>query len=314
MRAVLYAPPQSRPFLLSRLSEIAGLDLVNATSLEDATAGLDGADAIILPQSHLVGPLAASIAAAPDLKWVQLLNAGYERVRKEMLPPGVVLTNAGEGLAPAVAEQALALLLALARRIPASLKSQSEGIWEKGARQGMLTLRGRTVAVVGLGPIGREVARLLAAFGADVVGLSRHGLPQPGIAEVRTIDQLADVVGRSDAAVSVLPHNPGTEGLFDAALFARCRPGLLLVNVGRGSAIVTADLLAALESGQISGAGLDVTDPEPLPPGHPLWSARNVIVTPHVAGGDGSRGVAELVGRNVERFIAGEQPLSPIVL
>jgi len=314
MRLVLYAPSLSRSLLQHRLSAIAGLDLVVVGSAEEASAALETASAIVLPQNLAAGELSPHIAAAPKLRWVQLLNAGYEDMRRGMVPPAALVTTGGEGLAPAVAEHALTLLLALSRRLPACLAAQAAGHWDGDIREQMTSLYARTIIVAGLGPIGLQIARLLQTLGADVIGMSRSGEPRPGIAQVHAIGELGEQVGRADALVAVMPQNDASRGLFDAALFARCKPGMLFVNVGRGSAVVTQDLVAALHAGRLGGAGLDVTDPEPLEPGHPLWTAPNLIVSPHVAGGDGYRHLAEFIGRNVERFLAGETPAGAVSL
>jgi phosphoglycerate dehydrogenase-like enzyme len=175
----------------------------------------------------------------------------------------------------------------------------------------MGTLEGLTAAIVGYGSIGRAFARLAKAFGMRVVGLSRSARPDGLADEVRPAGELAAVLGRADVVVVAAPHSAETDRMIGAAQLAACRRGAILINLARGGLVDQQALVAALRSGQLGGAGLDVTDPEPLPAGDPLWDCPNVLVTPHVAGSSGHVGRARLaafVSGNVARFVADEPP------
>ena len=168
--------------------------------------------------------------------------------------------------------------------------------------------------VAGLGGIGMEVARLGAALGMQVSGTRNSSRNAPEFVQyVGLAHELQDLAAEADVIVNALPLTEGTKRLFDSEFFAATKPGAMFINVGRGSTVVTDDLLAALESGQISSAGLDVTDPEPLPADSPLWDRSDVIITPHVAGRGGERerhGV--LLIENLRRYIAGEKLLNVV--
>jgi phosphoglycerate dehydrogenase-like enzyme len=167
-----------------------------------------------------------------------------------------------------------------------------------------------TIVVVGLGPIGREIARILRAFGARVIGVTRRGLPDPSADEVVAAGALRDVLPRADAIVIAAPLDESTRNLIDARALAACRKTAVLVNVARGGIVEPRALETALRSFAIAGAGLDVTDPEPLPPNDPLWDAPNLIVSPHCAGASGAASgerLADLVCANLARFMRGEK-------
>jgi phosphoglycerate dehydrogenase-like enzyme len=167
-----------------------------------------------------------------------------------------------------------------------------------------------TVIVIGLGPIGREIARILRAFGARVIGVTRSGLPDATADDVVPASALRDVLPRADAIVIAAPYDETTRHLIGAPELAVCKKSAVLVNVARGGIVEPRALEAALRSGAIAGAGLDVTDPEPLPPNDSLWDAPNLIVTPHCAGASGAASgerLTDLVCANLARFMRGEK-------
>jgi phosphoglycerate dehydrogenase-like enzyme len=299
---------------LARLREVAsGVEIVagldRTTALEHA-ARAHGADA------HLLTP--EFLAAADRLAWVQSWSAGVERYLA--LPgfaerEGLVFTNAKGVHGPVIAEHVFALLLHLTRRLDALGDAHDAGRWERGASAGATSLSGRTLLVAGLGGIGTEVARRGHAFGMTVLGTVRTlREPPPFVDELGTGADLDALLARADVLVVCLPLTDETRGLFDAERLARLRPGAFVVNIARGAILDTDALLAALDSGHLAGAGLDVTDPEPLPAGHPLWGRDDVLVTPHVAGRAGLTGArrAALIAENLRRFGAGE-PLLNVV-
>jgi phosphoglycerate dehydrogenase-like enzyme len=252
---------------------------------------------------------------APRLRWVQLPTMGYDPVELHGVPHGVTVTSAGDAYAPTVAEHAVAMLLALLRHIPESVRNAAAGNWDQSSARQIGTLHGATVAVVGFGNIGRDVALRLHGFGARIIAVTRSGRADPLADEVATSDALLDVLARSDAVVLAVPLNAHTRHLIDARALAALRPHALVVNIARGGVIDHTALHAALAEGRLGGAGLDVTEPEPLPPDSPLWSLPNVLITPHVAGYGGDvapRRILALVERNLTNFTAGRPLESPV--
>jgi phosphoglycerate dehydrogenase-like enzyme len=223
--------------------------------------------------------------------------------------------NAGEAYGPAVATHAIALLLALHRRIPAVLADQARHAWERGFVP-LLTIPSlSTIVVIGFGPIGREIGRVSRALGARVVAVTRHGRPDAGADEVVAASELLRVLPRADAVMIAASYDESTHHLINARTLGLCKKSLILVNIARGAIVDTRTLNTALRDGSIAGAGLDVTDPEPLPPDNPLWDAPNLIITPHCSGACGPAAgdrLADLACDNLDRFIA-DTPLKHIV-
>ncbi|WP_280397398.1 D-isomer specific 2-hydroxyacid dehydrogenase family protein [Nocardia carnea] len=250
----------------------------------------------------------------PDaVRWVQLPSAGVE----PWLAAGLVddrrtWTSAAGAYAGNVAEHAVMLLLAGVR----GLAEQSRAVsWRKAEFDPRVgTLRGTTVAIVGCGGIGRAMIPLLTAFGAEVLAVNRSGTAVPGAAETVPASRTGEVWSRADHFVIAAPATAETAHLVDAETLALMKSTAWIVNVARGSLIDTEALVNALRDNTIGGAALDVTDPEPLPEGHPLWSLPNAIVTPHIANpATGlTRALADHVAANIERFAAG-QPLLAVI-
>ena len=258
------------------------------------------------------------VAAATRLVWIQIAWAGAEScLRVPRVGNGeVLLTNMQKMSSPVIGEHAIAMALALARALPVFAKQmQSDeraGLY--AARSGMMPLAGKTMLVVGLGGIGTEAARRGAALGMRVIGTRNSSREGPEFVEyVGLADELLVLAGQADVIVNALPLTSTTRGLLDQKFFDATRKGVLFVNVGRGATVNTDALVAALKSGQVGGAGLDVTEPEPLPADHPLWEFENVIITPHVAGYGGERERhMTLLRENLRRYAAGD-PLLNVV-
>ena len=270
---------------------------------------LDDAEAIVWSR----GPDTFPHRLPETVRWVQLPSAGIE----PWISAGIVdnrraWTSAAGAYAGNVAEHAVMLLLAGVRALSGQVRATS---WRKTQFDPEVgTLKGSTVAIVGCGGIGRAMIPVLTALGADVLAVTRSGAPVPGAAETLAARHTVEVWSRGDHFVLAAPATAATTHLVDAAALARMKEAAWIVNVARGSLIDTDALVAALANGAIGGAALDVTDPEPLPDGHPLWSLPNAIVTPHVANPE-SRLTAQLadhVSANVERFAAGRPLLAPI--
>ena len=251
------------------------------------------------------------LATAPRLGWLQTGGAGVEGMPlRELAARGIVVTNASGVHAINIGEHVLAMMLAFARGLPRLIRAQSERRWrDEATRDEVFELHGQTLALVGLGDIGLAVAERAAAFGMRTIGVRRRaeGERPAAVDEVLPLEQLDDALGQADHVVISLPLTERTRGLFGAEQLAATKPGAYLYNVGRGAVVDTGALVEALETGQLGGAGLDVVDPEPLPPDSPLWGMANVLITAHTSGATPrywDRGI-EIVEANIERYRAG---------
>jgi phosphoglycerate dehydrogenase-like enzyme len=205
---------------------------------------------------------------------------------------------------------AVAFLLAFARRFDHYLPQRR---WQRGP--GMINLPAQTVLIVGVGGAGGAAARFCAAFGVRVLGIDpRVTVPPAGMAEIDTPDRLDERLGEADFVILTTPETPLTLGMFNAGRFSRMKRGAYFINIARGRCVVTGDLIAALRSGRLAGAGLDVADPEPLAPDNPLWGMPNVLITPHVAilGTPYRQKWEAILLENCRRFAA-NQPLLNVV-
>jgi phosphoglycerate dehydrogenase-like enzyme len=239
----------------------------------DLTA--DALDAEIMVVTHTgVDQATALMHRLPRLRLVQTLTAGTD-VWRGRIPPGVLLSNASGANGGSTAEWVLAALLAVLREIPTSVGDQAAGRWNSRVTD---TLDGKRVLILGAGDVGRNARARLIPFGARVTMVARR--PRPGVA---SIDTVGDLLADHDVVVAALPLTPGSHHLVDAQFLAALPDGCVLVNASRGEVVDTAALLAELHSGRLRAA-LDVTDPEPLPPGHPLWHAPGLLITPHLGG------------------------------
>ena len=260
-------------------------------------------------------PSDAMLDAMPGLRWIQLPSAGADRyVGNARLKDDVALTTASGVFGVAGAEHALALLFSVARGVHQHVANTLDRRWQKP--ESSFEVFESTIAVFGLGSIGSETARRLSCLGARVIGVRRTvtSTVPAYLAELHSIEAARAVVERCDAVVLAMPGTPETAGVFNRELIEAMKPGSILVNVGRGTAVDQDALIDALETGHVRGAGLDVTEPEPLPPEHPLWSAPNVIIASHsmnVFGRKNERRFSLLAG-NLERFVR-DEPLLNLV-
>lgn len=259
--------------------------------------------------------------SASQLRWIQAPSAGVGHLLfPELVASPVILTNARGVHAEPMAEHVMAMMLALVRKIHRARDYQGAGQWaqdELWKEEPLLDeIGGRTLGIVGLGAIGQALALRAHAFGMRVIGLRRHmgGELPPGVHQARGPDQLAWLLSQSDFVANCLPSTPKTKHLFGADAFAAMKPGAYLFNVGRGSTIEEAAMIEALRAGRLAGAGLDVTDEEPLPASSPLYRMPQVLLTFHIAGA--SRRfwdrAARLFEDNVERYLDG-RPLLNLV-
>ena len=295
---IALAPEGARAWLAGAI-EAGGGQLVDVAEAEALVWALPSA-----PEE-----LGEVLDANPQLRWVQLPWAGIEPYVEVVAAHPERTWTCGKGVyAEPVAEMALTLLLAGFRGFATYGRASS---WEKPRGRNLL---GARVVVAGGGGIAESFLRLLGPFGCRTTVVRRTPDPVPGAERVVGLASLDEVLDDADALVLALALTPETEGLVDRARLDRLGPEGWLVNVARGRHVVTDDLVAALTEGTLGGAGLDVTEPEPLPDGHPLWSAPNVLVTPHV-GNTPAMAVPLLSARitdNVARWIAGEALVGPV--
>lgn len=287
----------------------------------ELVAAVDPAAALahVVDADGLIGACSAELLARGTmLRWAQVGSAGVERYVgiPAIAQRRVALTNAQRLYGPEIADHALGMMLALMRGLPAFGENQRGAHeWRDVAPAGMDELRGKTVLIAGLGGIGREIARRAAAFGARVIATTPSGRGVSSEVErVEPPDRLLELAPLADIVFICVPLTPATTRLCDERFFAALKPGARLCNVARGKCVDTAALIAALESGRLAGAALDVTDPEPLPPDHPLWRFPQVVITPHVAADSASAAERQflLYRENLRRFAAGEQLLSVV--
>ena len=251
------------------------------------------------------------LVADGKLRWIQSGSAGVEGFLRvpELRDSDVVLTNAKIIQGPEIADHALGLLLNFTRNLKAFNGRMPEG-WDNTRELPMIELEGKTALVIGLGGIGTQIAQRAAAFGMTVIATDPKDIPMHrDVAYVGKPDEFHDLLPRADVVFSAVPHTPATEGMIGAREFGLMKEGVYLINISRGKIVETDALVAALRSGKVRAAGLDVTDPEPLPTDHPLWTMPNVTITPHVATVSDRIGERrlQLLRDNIARFATGRQ-------
>jgi phosphoglycerate dehydrogenase-like enzyme len=259
------------------------------------------------------------LAAAKRVRWVAVMSAGVEAClgKPALEKPGITVTNMRAVVGPVMAEHTIALMFALSRSLQVSIGRQATGEgWNRNfAGSQPQALTGKTLLVAGLGGIGLEVAKRAHALGMKVIGTRNSSREGPDyVSRVGLADELPAMIGEADVVVAALPLVPATTHLFDARMFARMKKTAYFISVGRGGSVVTDDLVAALNAGTIAGAGLDVTDPEPLPKDHPLWKAKNIIISPHMSALSdlGQTARMLILKEQVRRFANGDKLLSVV--
>jgi D-2-hydroxyacid dehydrogenase (NADP+) len=254
------------------------------------------------------------MAAMPRLRFVQSFSAGVDQYDKALfVERSVRLANAQGVNERAVAEHAIALILALTRQLHLARDNQQARRWrgmigDRALRE--QELGGKTLTIVGLGRIGMRLAALARAFDMRVIGVRRTARPEPTIADEVVVD-LERALARADVVALTCPLTPETEGLIGAAALAALKPGALLINVARGKVVDKSALIAALASGRVRAAALDCFADEPLPAQSPIWALPNVLITPHAAGETGlyEENVVDILVDNIERLLRGETVL-----
>lgn len=304
---------------IARAAARAGLELELAVLPADREARLPEADCAKIEIAFFSGDVFpdhsrqffSAVRKAPGLKWLHVFNAGVDHpIYAEMLARGVRLTTSSGSTAEPIAQTAIAGLLMLARNVPHWLESQRKRVWNPMRTPDVpRDLREQTVLVLGLGSIGREIARLARALGLHVIGVRRSAdKPDDPVDELHPPPRLPELLPRTDWLIIACPLTAETRGLITADLLARLPRGARVINIARGEVVVESALVAALESGHLAGAYLDVFEKEPLPPDSPLWNLPNVLITPHdsaAAAGNDAR-VCEIFLDNLRRWARGE--------
>jgi len=325
--------PAVEPDRLSALQTAAArpdVDWINTFDPSEAEAAMPGADAFL----GKITP--AMLARADRLRWVQTFTASLEHYLFPALEAHpCVMTNTRGLFGDVIADQVMGYVLCFARNLHTYIRRQVERRYEpvggerarvsNAAGPGTINAMDRatiylpsaTLGIVGMGGIGREVARRAMAFGMTVRGVDKYPgkvNPPEGVDRVDPFGSLPELLAWSDFLVVAAPHTPETEGLFDARMLSHAKPGSYLINIGRGAIVVLSDLAEALQEGKLAGAALDVFEVEPLPADSPLWDFSNVIITPHTAGYSpviAERHLATLT-ENVRRFVH-DEPLLNVV-
>lgn len=255
------------------------------------------------------------LQAARKLKWVHIYSAGVERYCfPEMVKSAVVLTNSKNTMGSNIADHAFSMLLALTRDLHQIIPDRAKEQWNRGAYH-PVELRAKTAVIVGVGDIGSQIAQRAYGFGMTVIGVDPKPMPpNPHVNRMVHPDQLDSVLPQADVLFIAAPLTPQTENMIGSKQFELMKKGSYLIAVSRGKLVNTDALVKALDERRLAGAGLDVTNPEPLPKGHPLWKFENVIITPHIAGQSDSvqSRRMDLLKTNVARFVNG-QPLLNVV-
>ena len=274
IKALIMNPfPQS---CVEQIATVPGYDYI--LSPEPTAEQLAAAEVIIgMPPVSL-------LKGAPNLKWLQIPFAGTDTYPKAEFPAGAVLTNTSGAFGKGISEYVLTMVLMLYKNMGLYRDSQLLERWQDEGVQ--LSPTGKNLLIVGAGDIGSETAKLFRPFGCRITGVRRvpRAVP-PEYDEMITLDRLDEALPQADIVVCALPGTAATKKLFNAERLALLKKSAVLVNVGRGNLIDCEALAAALNAGALYGAAIDVTDPEPLPQGHPLWKCRNCILTPHITGG-----------------------------
>jgi phosphoglycerate dehydrogenase-like enzyme len=303
--------PPMPPAEMNELRQAApDVELVVARSPRDAlekVGDVDGMYGFTTP---------AVVRAGKRLRWVQVGSAGVDDVLfPEMMDSQITLTNAQRAYAPPIADQALAFMICLNKGLERLIRRQPQGEWSVPWDIHPRELQGETLLIIGFGGIGSNLARRAAACGMRVLATDPKPIPKPDyVSRLAKPSEFHDLLPEADFVASCVPLTRETTGMLGAREFAMMKRGAYLINMSRGKVVNTGALVEALRSGQLAGAAMDVTDPEPLPKDHPLWQMDNVIITPHMSGrSPGSdRRRFEVLKENLRRFARGE-PLINVV-
>lgn len=297
------------PGLETKASEVA---LRFATSEPELSAALPGAD-VLLGWDFRADALRNAWAKASELRWIHWSGAGVDAVLfPELVHSEVVLTNSRGLFDRAMAEYVLGFIIAFAKSFPETFELQAKATWKYRLTE---KIEGQKVLILGVGSIGREIARVLGAFGLEVSGIGRRARDEDSdFNAIGSPDELDARLPEADYVVIIVPRTSETENMFGAEQLRLMKPTARLINIARGAIVDEQALVAALEAGEIAGAALDVFETEPLPQSSPLWKMSNVIVSPHMSGDfiDHQAAIAQLFLRNLDCYQSGK-PLHNVV-
>ena len=293
-----------------------GIEIVTVSGRE-----FTGEEGVTLAEAQVILGFCSPqlIRTAKNLHWLQHFGTGVDRclLSPEAQDADFILTNAQHTAGPPIAEHVIAMLMMLTRNLQYFHHLQQEQVWQRppDTPSPMIEIGGKTMLVAGLGGIGTEVARRAAGLGMRVIATRRSSREGPGFVDyVGLSDELLDLAAQADVIVNALPLTRETTGIFGREFFDALKQGAYFISIGRGKSTDTVELIAALKSGRLAGAGLDVTDPEPLTKGHELWSLPNVIITPHISYMT-DRGIERnilVITENLRRYINGERMLNVV--
>jgi phosphoglycerate dehydrogenase-like enzyme len=318
MKIVQFDPNARFDDLDRAVAAFPGVSLVRAPDAAGLRATLPGAEVLIASNRTYTPDNAAIIREhGRALRWIQFSTSGIDTAVASGLPRGVIVTNAAGLRAFAVAEHAFALMLGLVRQIGATEKGRANDGWVRDAVTPAIdNLAGKHLVIVGLGAIGQDIARKAKAFDMRVTGVSRSGEPLPNVDKILPRGALQKAASEADILLLALTYEASTDKILSREVLSAMNPTAYVINIARGKLGDEPALIEALQAGKIAGAGLDVTETEPLPAGHPFWKMPNVFLTPHVAGA-GSQGIGggftKIFIENLRRWIAGE-PLTKVVI
>ena len=299
-RPVLLYHPEEAPDYARLVKAPRGAIRLHTCAVPEEAAAVIGETEILyawnFPRSLL--------AEARRLSWIQSMGAGVENFLVPELSKSVIVTRAAGVFGPWMAEYTLAWCGWITRRIELLREQQRQRRW---APLRAYRLRGKILAIVGLGDIGREIARAARAFGMRVIGVSRSGKKLPGLERVYRPGSLVRALAQCDFAVLTLPLTAETWGLIGERELETMKPTAWLLNIGRGPLIQEAALLRALDAKRIAGAVLDVFETEPPPPDHPFWGRKDVVITPHIAGPSIPEEIAPIFNDNLRRYLSGKK-------
>ncbi|MPY79100.1 MAG: D-2-hydroxyacid dehydrogenase [Actinophytocola sp.] len=295
---------QDRPRGMEPVEEAATVRYADAAELPDALRGAD----VLFVWDFLSTAVPDAWPSADQLRWLHIAAAGVDPVMFPGLRDSdVVLTNSRGVFDNPIAEYVLGLVIAFAKDFAGSLDLQRAGTWRHRETE---RVGGKRVLIVGTGPIGRTIARMLAAAGLSVAGVGRRARDgDHDFGTVHASDDIAEHVGWADFVVAVAPLTEKTKGMFDRRVFAAMKPTARFINVGRGELVITGDLVDALRADELAGAALDVFETEPLPAESPLWTMDNVLLSPHMSGDvvGWKDTLVEVFVANFEKWLAGER-------
>jgi D-2-hydroxyacid dehydrogenase (NADP+) len=300
------------PNLAKELQSVTAEAKVVAATRDNVMQEIADADAFI------GGITPAEVRAAKKLKWVQSMSAGVETDLflsggNDLRDSNIILTNNKVVQGPEIADHAFGMLLFLTRHLYEYYENRHNGAWDRNFSG--IELRGKTAVVIGVGGIGTQISARAWAFGMRVIGVDPEDKPfLPFVEKIVKPDQLDEVIPQADVVFISAPHTAQSHKMMGSRQFEMMKKNSYFVAVSRGGLYDMNGLVKALDEKRLAGAGVDVTDPEPLPPGHPLWKFDNVIITPHVAGrSDHDRErMTDTIKENLKRFVAGK-PLLNVV-